>query len=121
MIPSTSPKSGARKRYAFRDYLNRRALTMLALGFSSGLPFLLVGNTFGFWLRDEGTTAQALAQIQTQQNQLETTRAELRRGILELPQETAESASQMRRVIIDQVASLTDQSALSWYERLVQH
>ena len=29
---------------------------MLALGFSSGLPFLLVGNTFGYWLRDEGTT-----------------------------------------------------------------
>ncbi|NIJ06951.1 PAT family beta-lactamase induction signal transducer AmpG [Sphingomonas vulcanisoli] len=28
--------------------------TMLALGFSSGLPFMLVGNTFGFWLRDEG-------------------------------------------------------------------
>ncbi len=27
---------------------------MLALGFSSGLPFMLVGNTFGFWLRDEG-------------------------------------------------------------------
>src|ERR1700710_2117714 len=60
MIPSTSPKSGARKRYAFRDYLNRRALTMLALGFSSGLPFLLVGNTFGFWLRDEGTSLKAI-------------------------------------------------------------
>ena len=41
----------------FRDYLNRRVLTMLALGFSSGLPFLLVGNTFGYWLRDEGTSA----------------------------------------------------------------
>ncbi len=27
---------------------------MLMLGFSSGLPFMLVGNTFGFWLRDEG-------------------------------------------------------------------
>jgi MFS transporter, PAT family, beta-lactamase induction signal transducer AmpG len=49
-----------KKRYAFRDYLNRRALTMLALGFSSGLPFLLVANTFGFWLRDEGTSLKAI-------------------------------------------------------------
>lgn len=29
---------------------------MLALGFSSGLPFMLVGNTLGFWLRESGTT-----------------------------------------------------------------
>ncbi len=29
---------------------------MLLLGFSSGLPFLLVGNTFGYWLRDEHTS-----------------------------------------------------------------
>lgn len=27
---------------------------MLALGFSSGLPFMLVGNTLGFWLRESG-------------------------------------------------------------------
>ena len=33
---------------------------MLALGFSSGLPFLLVGNTFGYWLRDEGTSLAAI-------------------------------------------------------------
>ncbi len=36
-----------RRRYSFREYLNPRVLTMTALGFSSGLPFLLVGNTFG--------------------------------------------------------------------------
>jgi PAT family beta-lactamase induction signal transducer AmpG len=60
MIPSASAKNGRKKRYTFRDYLNRRALTMLALGFSSGLPFLLVGNTFGFWLRDEGTSLKAI-------------------------------------------------------------
>ncbi|MGE5534289.1 MAG: hypothetical protein ACM3W7_02120, partial [Acidobacteriota bacterium] len=40
------------------------------------------------------------------QRELETTRAELRRGILELPQETAESAAQMRRVIVDQIEAL---------------
>ena len=33
---------------------------MLALGFSSGLPFLLTGNTFGYWLRDEGATLKAI-------------------------------------------------------------
>ena len=33
---------------------------MLALGFSSGLPFLLSGNTLGYWLRDEGTRLQAI-------------------------------------------------------------
>ncbi len=33
---------------------------MAALGFSSGLPFLLVGNTFGYWLRDEGTSLAAI-------------------------------------------------------------
>ena len=46
--------ASARRRYSIRDYLSPRVLTMLALGFSSGLPFLLVANTFGYWLRDEG-------------------------------------------------------------------
>jgi len=42
------------------------------------------------------------------QRELESTRAELRRGILELPQETAESAAQMRRVIVDQIEALAE-------------
>ena len=37
-----------------------------------------------------------------------TTRTELRKGILELPQETAESAAQMRRVIVDQIEALAE-------------
>jgi MFS transporter, PAT family, beta-lactamase induction signal transducer AmpG len=49
----------ARKR-SFADYLRPKILVMLALGFSSGLPFLLVGNTFGYWLRDEGTSLAAI-------------------------------------------------------------
>jgi hypothetical protein len=40
--------------------------------------------------------------------ELETTREELRRGILELPQETAESAMQMRRVLVDQIEALAE-------------
>jgi archaellum component FlaC len=42
------------------------------------------------------------------QRELEATRGELRRGILELPQETAESAAQMRRVIVDQIEALAE-------------
>src|SRR5437762_13773980 len=37
-----------------------KVAVMLMLGFSSGLPFLLTGNTLGFWLRDEGTTLGAI-------------------------------------------------------------
>lgn len=41
-------------------YAQPRVATMLALGFASGLPFLLTGNTLGYWLRDEGTTLAAI-------------------------------------------------------------
>lgn len=54
------PKSNAR---SIRQYLKPRVLVMLALGFSSGLPFLLTGNTFGYWLRDEGTSLSAIGFI----------------------------------------------------------
>ena len=40
--------------------------------------------------------------------ELEGTRAELRKGILELPQETADTASHMRRVIVDQIEALAE-------------
>src|ERR1700679_3629143 len=56
-------RASPRRRYRFRDYLSRKVLIMLALGFSSGLPFLLVGNTFGFWLRDEHTSLKAIGFI----------------------------------------------------------
>jgi PAT family beta-lactamase induction signal transducer AmpG len=41
------------QKHRIADYLQPKTLTMLVLGFSSGLPFYLVGNTFGYWLRDE--------------------------------------------------------------------
>src|ERR1700709_206621 len=44
-------------------YLQPKTLLMLVLGFSSGLPFLLVGNTLGYWLRDEGTSLAAIGFI----------------------------------------------------------
>ncbi len=37
-----------------------KVAVMLALGFSSGLPFFLSGNTLGYWLRDEGTALSAI-------------------------------------------------------------
>jgi hypothetical protein len=42
------------------------------------------------------------------QRELEGTREQLRKGILELPQETADSAAQMRRVIVDQIEALAE-------------
>jgi hypothetical protein len=42
------------------------------------------------------------------QQELETTREQLRRGVLELPQETADSTAQMRRVIVDQIEALAE-------------
>jgi ATP-dependent protease HslVU (ClpYQ) peptidase subunit len=42
------------------------------------------------------------------QRELESTRTELRRGVLEMPQEAAESTAQMRKVIVDQIEALAE-------------
>jgi hypothetical protein len=42
------------------------------------------------------------------ERELEGTRQELRRGIMELPQETAETTAQMRRVVVDQIEALAE-------------
>jgi hypothetical protein len=42
------------------------------------------------------------------QHELEVTRNELRRGVLEMPQEAAESTAQMRKVIVDQIEALAE-------------
>jgi len=44
------------KRDVITSLRQPKVAVMLMLGFSSGLPFLLTGNTLGYWLRDEGTT-----------------------------------------------------------------
>src|SRR5215813_14446416 len=48
------------KRDVIRSLGQPKVAVMLALGFSSGLPFFLSGNTLGYWLRDQGTTLQAI-------------------------------------------------------------
>lgn len=49
-----------KKNLSWKDVLRSlkkpKVAVMLALGFSSGLPFMLVGNTLGFWLREGGIT-----------------------------------------------------------------
>ena len=58
--PAASP---ARKRSAMdvlRELRQPKVAVMLALGFASGLPFLLTQNTLGYWLRDEGITRTAI-------------------------------------------------------------
>ena len=45
---------------AFQAYLKPRIALMLALGFSSGLPFLLIFGTLSAWLREEHITRTAI-------------------------------------------------------------
>jgi MFS transporter, PAT family, beta-lactamase induction signal transducer AmpG len=48
------------RKHRIADYLRPKTVAMLLLGLSSGLPFYLVGNTFGYWLRDEHTSLTAI-------------------------------------------------------------
>ena len=45
---------------AGKVYCDRRMLVMLLLGFSSGLPYLLVFGTFSLWLKDAGVSLAAI-------------------------------------------------------------
>src|SRR6058998_3884457 len=55
--PAAIPR---RRRDVLASLGQPKVAVMGMLGFSSGLPFLLTGNTLGYWLRDEGTTLQAI-------------------------------------------------------------
>jgi len=64
----TAPATAAprRKRSAMdvlRELRQPKVAVMLALGFASGLPFLLTAGTFGYWLRDAGTGLTAIGFI----------------------------------------------------------
>jgi MFS transporter, PAT family, beta-lactamase induction signal transducer AmpG len=58
-MPPTAARSASR-RTVLASLRQPKVAVMLALGFSSGLPFFLTGNTLGYWLRDQGTTLQAI-------------------------------------------------------------
>src|SRR5262249_55622747 len=61
--PAARERHAPRKR-GLRDVIaalgQPKVAVMLALGFSSGLPFFLVGNTLGYWMRDEGIALTAI-------------------------------------------------------------
>jgi PAT family beta-lactamase induction signal transducer AmpG len=50
----------AKPKHSFQAYLQPKTLQMLVLGFSSGIPFFLVGNTLSYWLREQGITLTAI-------------------------------------------------------------
>src|SRR3954467_4542705 len=60
---SEAPKKKRSAREVFAELRQPKVAVMMALGFSSGLPFLLTANTFGYWLRDEGTSLTAIGFI----------------------------------------------------------
>ena len=56
--------SNAVKSYSWREalliYTRKKTLVLSLLGFSAGLPFLLVFSTLTAWLRDEGVERTAI-------------------------------------------------------------
>ena len=55
------------------------------------------------------TMVQAMKQMAAEMHhELEATRNELRRGVLEMPQEAADNTAQMRKVIVDQIEALAE-------------
>jgi MFS transporter, PAT family, beta-lactamase induction signal transducer AmpG len=58
--PAERTRAARSKRDVIASLRQPKVAVMLMLGFSSGLPFLLTGNTLGYWLRDEGTTLGAI-------------------------------------------------------------
>ncbi|MEM7214221.1 MAG: hypothetical protein AAF423_01665 [Pseudomonadota bacterium] len=60
-----------------------------------------------------GDSVEAMrAAAATMRTELEQTREQMRRGVLELPDETAQNAAAMRRVVTDQIAALKDLSSI---------
>ncbi len=55
LVPA-SQKAGS----ALAVFIERRAMVMLALGFSAGLPFLLVFDTLSAWLRASGLSLEVI-------------------------------------------------------------
>jgi PAT family beta-lactamase induction signal transducer AmpG len=60
-IGTHTPVRGKRNMLAaLATFAERRTLVMLALGFSAGLPFLLVFDTLSAWLRDDGLSLEVI-------------------------------------------------------------
>jgi PAT family beta-lactamase induction signal transducer AmpG len=62
-LPETPAAAKPRRRTTMevlRALRQPKVACMAALGFSSGLPFLLIGNTLGYWLREGGVALAAI-------------------------------------------------------------
>jgi PAT family beta-lactamase induction signal transducer AmpG len=57
---SLAVKRKVTRRDVIASLRQPKVAVMLALGFASGLPFFLTGNTLGYWMRDEGTSLSAI-------------------------------------------------------------
>jgi len=65
-MPAEGTEAGANRRSwgeAFAVYLHPRVIGMLFLGFSAGLPFLLVFGTLSLWLREAGISLSTIGLI----------------------------------------------------------
>jgi PAT family beta-lactamase induction signal transducer AmpG len=64
---STDTTATAHRKRSILEVLGQvrqpKVAVMLALGFSSGLPFMLSQNTLGYWLRDQGTSLKVIGFI----------------------------------------------------------
>ena len=58
MSEAVANKTGTRD--VLRALRQPKVLAMLLLGFSSGLPLYLVGNTMGYWMRENGSELSAI-------------------------------------------------------------
>jgi MFS transporter, PAT family, beta-lactamase induction signal transducer AmpG len=59
-VRTAPPRPAIRRRDVIAALRQPKVAVMLMLGFSSGLPFFLSGNTLGYWLREAGTTLSAI-------------------------------------------------------------
>ncbi len=62
-MSETQPKPKPKLAEVLTSLRRPKVLLMLAMGFSSGLPFLLTAATLGYWLRDAGTSLKAIGFI----------------------------------------------------------
>jgi MFS transporter, PAT family, beta-lactamase induction signal transducer AmpG len=60
LSPINEPHAQKNWRHAVAAYTDRRVLQVLALGFSSGLPFLLTYSTLSAWLATNGVRRAAI-------------------------------------------------------------
>src|SRR4051812_37387597 len=63
MSEKAAPRKKRTAMEVVRSLRQPKVAVTLALGFASGLPFLLTQNTLGYWLRDGGTSLKLIGFI----------------------------------------------------------